>query len=58
MEWETLDSEQIEDIMSGRDPRPPIEVEGDPVVFPKKPDSDATNQDIESNTEKPVDTTP
>jgi len=23
LEWETIDAEQIEDIMSGRDPRPP-----------------------------------
>ena len=58
MEWETLDSEQIEDIMSGRDPRPPVEVEGDPVGSPIKPDSVATSQDIESNTEKPADTKP
>ena len=23
LEWETLDSEQVDDIMAGRDPRPP-----------------------------------
>ena len=26
LEWETLDSEQIDDIMAGRDPRPPQDV--------------------------------
>lgn len=29
MEWETLDSEQIDDIMSGRDPRPPEDTSKD-----------------------------
>ena len=33
MEWETLDAEQIEDIMAGREPRPP----SDPDDKPKDP---------------------
>ncbi len=28
LEWETLDSEQINDIMAGRDPRPPKDPQG------------------------------
>jgi cell division protease FtsH len=30
LEWETLDSEQIDDIMAGRDPRPPAGTSGSP----------------------------
>ena len=28
LEWETIDAEQINDIMAGRDPRPPADVSG------------------------------
>ena len=41
MEWETLDAKQIEDIMSGREPRPPAE----PEDKPKTPSGKAEDQD-------------
>jgi len=44
LEWETLDSEQIDDIMAGRDPRPPAGTSGTPrgdAGSPKKPDDKA-----------------
>jgi len=40
IEWETLDAEQIDDIMAGRDPRPPAGMGGSPhgdAGSPKKP---------------------
>ncbi len=40
LEWETLDSEQIEDIMTGKEPRPPAGLGGSPkgdAGSPKKP---------------------
>ncbi|MBM3373611.1 MAG: AAA family ATPase, partial [Betaproteobacteria bacterium] len=38
LEWETIDSEQIDDIMAGREPRPPKPV----VATPPKPPKDST----------------
>jgi cell division protease FtsH len=35
LEWETIDSEQIKDIMEGRDPRPPKPTQAPPPVPPK-----------------------
>jgi cell division protease FtsH len=37
LEWETLDAEQIDDIMGGRPPRPPK-----PSVSPQRPSTDST----------------
>ncbi len=37
MEWETLDSEQIDDIMAGRQPRPPADLGGTPTPPSGKP---------------------
>jgi len=41
IEWETLDAEQLDDIMAGKDPRPPESQNGAPrgdAGTPKKPD--------------------
>jgi cell division protease FtsH len=38
LDWETLDSEQIKDIMAGRPPRPPKPI----IVAPKAPPSDGS----------------
>jgi len=49
LEWETIDSEQIKDIMEGRAPRPPKPTQAPPPVPPKDeptsppPDSPATS---------------
>jgi len=49
MEWETLDSDQIADIMEGRQPRPPA----DSGVPPEGPDSGTPEQTPESADIKP-----
>ena len=43
LEWETLDAHQIEDIMSGRPPRPPKPVAAKPTT----PPSDGGNRGAE-----------
>jgi cell division protease FtsH len=53
LEWETLDSHQIEDIMSGRPPRPPKPV---PVVT-KTPPTDGGSRGAEPSTPAPVENT-
>jgi cell division protease FtsH len=37
IEWETLDAEQIDDIMAGREPRPPASTGGDKPTGGEKP---------------------
>ncbi len=39
LEWETIDADQIGDIMSGRPPRPPKPVAGKPPAAPSEPTS-------------------
>ena len=39
LEWETIDADQVDDIMAGRPPRPP---KPSPNVMPAKRDSDPT----------------
>jgi cell division protease FtsH len=46
LEWETIDAHQIEDIMSGRPPRPPKPV----AVVPKTPPNDGGSRGAEPST--------
>ncbi len=51
LEWETLDSEQIGDIMAGKDPRPPADLGGSPkgdAGSPKKPSDKAVNPRLDA----------
>ncbi|MCR4347398.1 MAG: ATP-dependent zinc metalloprotease FtsH [Sulfuricaulis sp.] len=51
LEWETLESDQIEDIMKGREPRPPADTGGKPkgdVGSPKKPSGKAVKPRLDS----------
>ncbi|MHB8623892.1 MAG: ATP-dependent zinc metalloprotease FtsH [Sulfuricaulis sp.] len=51
IEWETLDSEQIGDIMAGKDPRPPADLGGSPkgdAGSPKKPNDKAVNPRLDA----------
>ncbi len=51
LEWETLDSTQIEDIMTGKEPRPPVSTGGSPksdAGSPKKPSGKAAKPRLDS----------
>jgi len=51
LEWETLESDQIEDIMTGKEPRPPAGTSGTPKVdagTPKKPSGKAVKPRLDS----------
>jgi len=51
LEWETLDSEQINAIMAGKEPRPPADVGGSPkddAGSPKKPSGKAVKPRLDS----------
>jgi len=51
LEWETLDSEQINAIMAGKEPRPPADLGGsakDDVGSPKKPSGKAVKPRLDS----------
>lgn len=54
MEWETLDANQIEDIMSGREPRPPAEPEDKPTSPSGKTDSPDTRPEVKPRFDKPA----
>ena len=56
LEWETIDNNQIEDIMSGRPPRPPKPVAARP-SSPPPSDSGGTKGTEPSNNAKPVENT-
>ncbi len=49
LEWETINSEQIQDIMNGRDPRPPKPAQSSPV--PPKDDSAPPGSPAEATTD-------
>ncbi len=44
MKWETIDRLQIEDLMAGKEPRPPKEDEDLPVSKPSEPNNDASDK--------------
>lgn len=44
MKWETIDRLQIEDLMAGKDPRPPKEDDDLPVNKPSEPDNDVADK--------------
>ena len=51
LEWETLDSTQIEDIMTGKEPRPPVSTGGSPkgdAGSPKKPSGKAAKPRLDT----------
>jgi len=51
LEWETLDSEQINAIMAGKEPRPPADVGGSPkddAGSPKKPSGKAVKPRLDA----------
>ena len=55
MEWETLDSEQIEDIMAGREPRPPAADEKDKPQKPSGKEAGAGSRpQVKPNLDKPA----
>ncbi len=58
MEWETLDSNQIEDIMAGREPRPPSDNKGDSKNSSENQDPDDIRQEVEPRLDKPADSPP
>jgi len=58
MEWETLDSNQIEDIMAGREPRPSSDNKGDSNNSSENQDPDAIRQEVEPRLDKPADSPP
>jgi cell division protease FtsH len=51
LEWETLEADQIEDIMTGKEPRPPAGTSGTPksdAGTPKKPSGKAVKPRLDS----------
>ena len=54
MEWETLDAKQIEDIMSGRDPRPPAEPEDKPKTPSGKAEGKDERPEVKPRMDKPA----
>ncbi len=58
MEWETLDSNQIEDIMAGREPRPSSDDKGDSKNSSENQDPDDVRQEVEPRLDKPADSPP
>ena len=55
MEWETLDSEQVEDIMSGREPRPPEDPDaGKPTGPSGKPGDEEPRPRVKPRFDKPA----
>ena len=51
LEWETLESDQLEDIMAGKEPRPPAGTSGTPksdAGSPKKPSGKAVKPRLDS----------
>ena len=55
MEWETLDSGQIDDIMAGRSPRPPSDGPGhDTGAAPDEKGGDGARPRVEPNLDEPA----
>ncbi|MDP2707771.1 MAG: cell division protein FtsH, partial [Burkholderiales bacterium] len=48
LEWETLESDQIEDIMKGREPRPPASTPKGDAGTPKKPSGKSVKPRLDS----------
>jgi cell division protease FtsH len=53
IEWETLDSRQIDDVMSGQDPRPPEDLDDKPKKS-GKPKAQAKPSRIKPRIDKPA----
>jgi cell division protease FtsH len=54
LEWETLDAEQLEDIMTGKDPRPPAGVSGSPGDTGAKPKKPTTKPKVKPRLDSPA----
>jgi len=54
LEWETLDSEQLEDIMTGKEPRPPAGVSGSPGDTGSKPKKPTTKPKVKPRLDSPA----
>jgi cell division protease FtsH len=54
MKWETIDRLQIEDLMTGKDPRPPAEDNDEQMSKPSEPGNDAPGNEAQDKTEKKV----
>ncbi len=54
MEWETLDSDQIDDIMEGKKPRPPADTEDKSGKSAGKKDEPTTRPKVEPRFDKPA----
>ena len=54
MEWETLDADQIEDIMAGREPRPPAEPKDKPANSSDQQDKKDKRPEVKPRFDKPA----
>jgi len=54
MKWETLDRLQIEDLMAGNDPRPPVEDDDVQASKPSEPGNEAPENEVQGKADKEV----